>query len=91
MARELTVQIRMTQEEHSAIAALARREGLGVGTYLRALALRAGLQEAETPAGKAFRAVRESQARAKAHGLDEISAEDIDAEIKAARSGRRRS
>jgi hypothetical protein len=91
MARDLTVQIRMTHEEHSVIAALAGREGLGVGTYLRALALRAALQEAPSPGGHAFRAMRASQARAKAVGLDQLSADAIDAEIKAARTGRRRS
>ncbi len=91
MARELTVQIRMTQEEHSAIAALASREGLGVGTYLRALALRAALQEAQSPAGHAFRAMRASQAHAKAKDLDKLSAADIEVEIEGARSGRRRS
>jgi hypothetical protein len=91
MARELTIQIRLTHKEHSTIAAQAGREGLGVGTYLRTLALRAALQESRSGRGRAFRAMRGSQQRSKARGLDKLSIEEIDAEIKAARSSRRRS
>jgi len=91
MARELTIQIRLSKEEHSAIASLAGRLGLGVGTYLRSLALRAAFEQLPTPRGRAFRALRSSQQRAKALGLDKMSMDEIDGEIKAARASRRRS
>jgi ABC-type branched-subunit amino acid transport system permease subunit len=90
MARELTIQIRLTKEEHSTIATQAGRLGLGVGTYLRTLALRTALEESPTPRGQAFRALRRSQERAKALGLDRMSMDEIDAEIKATRASRRR-
>jgi hypothetical protein len=91
MARDLTIQIRLTKEEHDTIAAQAVREGLGVGTYLRALALRNTFESLGTPRGRAFAALRLAQERARARGLDRLSAKDIDAEIKAARATRSRS
>jgi len=90
MARDLTIQIRLTREEHDTIAAQAGREGLGVGTYLRALALRSAFESADTPRGRAFAALRRAQERAKSRGLDRLSAKEIDAEIKAARATRGR-
>jgi hypothetical protein len=90
VARDLTIQIRLSKEEHETIAAQATREGLGVGTYLRALALRTAFEASPSPRGQAFRAVREIQEHAKARGLDKLSAEEVDAEIKAARAARRR-
>jgi hypothetical protein len=92
MARELTIQIRLTKEEHDTIVAQAQREGLGVGTYLRALALRSAFEASGTPRGAAFAALRRTQERAKVRGLDRLAAKVIDAEIKAARNtrGRRR-
>src|SRR6267142_5021897 len=56
MARELTIQIRLSKEEHELIAAQAAKEGLGVGTFLRALALRKAWESSPTPRGDAFRA-----------------------------------
>jgi hypothetical protein len=91
MARELTIQIRLTKEEHSAIATQAGREGLGVGTYLRSLALRESLQADRSGRGRAYRALRRSQDRSKTQGLVKLSAKTIRAEIAAARSRRRRS
>ena len=91
MARELTIQIRLTKEEHDTISAQAGREGLGVGTYLRALALRKASEASGTQRGEAFAALWRSQERAKARGLDGLSAKDVDAEIKAARATRSRS
>lgn len=91
MPRDLTIQIRLTQEEHSTIAAQAGREGLGVGTYLRSLALRESLQADRTGRGRAYRAMRRIQDRSKARGLDKLSAKKIQAEIKATRARRRRS
>ena len=64
MARELTIQIRLTKEEHETIAAQAGREGLGVGTYLRALALRSALESSGTPRGRAFAALATRTGRA---------------------------
>lgn len=90
MARDLTIQIRLTKEEHDTIVAQAGREGLGVGTYLRALALRTALESSGTARGRAFAAVRQAQERAKARGVDRLSAKEIDAEIKATRATRRR-
>lgn len=90
MARDLTIQIRLTKEEHDTIAAQAGREGLGVGTYLRALALRNALESSGSPRGRAFAALRRAQERAKSRGLDKLSPKDIDAEIKAARAARGR-
>lgn len=89
MRRDLTIQIRLTQEEHSTIAAQAGREGLGVGTYLRALALRESLQSGGTRRGRAYRALRRSQTRSKERGLDKLTAKTIQAEIRASRSRRR--
>ncbi len=89
MARSLTLQIRLSKEEHETIAAQADREGLGVGTYLRALALRTALEESRLPRARAFHALRQAEERSKARGLDKLSSADIDAEIKAARAGRR--
>lgn len=91
MPRERTIQIRLSEEEHSTIAAQAGREGLGVGTYLRSLALRESLQADRSGRGRAFRALRRSQDRSKARGLDKLPAKAIRAEIAAARSRRRRS
>jgi len=91
MARERTIQIRLTQEEHSTIASQAEREGLGVGTYLRSLALRESLRTDRSGRGRAYRALRRIQDRSKARGLDKLSAKKIQAEIKATRSRRRRS
>ena len=65
MARDLTIQIRLTKEEHETIAAQAGREGLGVGTYLRALALRNAFESLGSPRGKAFAVRRRAQKRAK--------------------------
>jgi hypothetical protein len=90
MARDLTIQIRLTKEEHDTIAAQAVREGLGVGTYLRALALRNAFESSGSPRGKAFTALRRAQEHAKARGLDRLSPKDIDAEIKAMRAARGR-
>ena len=90
MARELTIQIRLTEEEHATIASQAKREGLGIGTYLRALALRTAFEASPSPRGRAFRALREIQEHAKARGLDKLSAKEIEAEIKAARAAARR-
>jgi mobilization protein NikA len=90
MARDLTIQIRLTKEEHDTIAAQAGREGLGVGTYLRTLALRNAFESSGTPRGRAFAALRRAQERSKTRGLDRLSAKDIDAEIKAARATRGR-
>jgi len=90
MARDLTIQIRLTKEEHDTIAAQAEREGLGVGTYLRTLALRNALESSGTPRGRAFVALRRAQERSKTRGLDRLSAKDIDAEIKTARAARGR-
>jgi hypothetical protein len=90
MARELTIQIRLSEEEHATIASQAKREGLGVGTYLRALALRTALEASPSSRGRAYRAVRQLQEHSKTRGLDKLSAGDIEAEIKAARSARRR-
>lgn len=90
MARDLTIQIRLTKEEHETIAAQAGREGLGVGTYLRALALRHAFESSDTPRGRAFAAQRRVQEHAKSGGLDRLSAKEIDAEIKAARAARGR-
>jgi hypothetical protein len=90
MARDLTIQIRLTKEEHDTISAQAGREGLGVGTYLRALALRSAFESSDTPRGKAFAALRRVQDHAKARGLDKLSAKEMDAEIKAARAARGR-
>ena len=90
MARELTIQIRLTEEEHATIASQAKREGLGVGTYLRALALRRALEESPSRRGGAYRAVRQIQEHAKKRGVDKLSEKEIDAEIKAARAARRR-
>jgi hypothetical protein len=90
MARELTIQIRLTEEEHDTIASMAKREGLGVGTYLRALALRTAFEASPSPRGQAFRALREIQEHSRAHSLDKLSDEEIEAEIKAARASRRR-
>jgi ABC-type branched-subunit amino acid transport system permease subunit len=89
VARDLTIQIRLTKEEHQTIAAQAAREGLGVGTYLRALALRTAFEASPSPRGRAFRAVREIQEHAKARGLDKLSLDEINAVIKAARAARR--
>jgi len=89
MARDITIQIRLTEEEHATIAALAEREGLGVGTYLRALGLRTALEASPSPRGRAFAALRRSHERAKARGLEKLSANEIGTEIKAARAGRR--
>jgi hypothetical protein len=88
MARELTIQIRLTEEEHATIASQAKREGLGVGTYLRALALRRALEESPSRRGGAYRAVRRIQEHAKERGLDKLSEKEIDAEIKAAHTER---
>ena len=90
MARERTIQIRLTKEEHDTIALQAGREGLGVGTYLRALALRNAFEASGTPRGAAFAALRRAQERAKSRGTDKLTAKDIDAEIKAARATRGR-
>src|SRR6266436_6039011 len=65
MARELTIQIRLTKQEHATIAAQAEKEGLGVGTYLRALALRTVLAALPSSRGRAFTALRRTQERAK--------------------------
>src|SRR5437764_12278292 len=91
MARELTIQIRLTKEEHDTIAAQAGREGLGVGTYLRALALRNAFESSGTPRGRAFSALRRGQERAKARGLDRLSATEIKCAMKGGRAngGRR--
>lgn len=91
MPRERTIQIRLTKEEHSAIAAQAGREGLGVGTYLRSLALRESLQADRSGRGRAFRALRRSQEHSKIQGLDRLPEKVIRTEIAAARSRRRRS
>jgi predicted DNA binding CopG/RHH family protein len=90
VARDLTIQIRLSKEEHDTIAAQAAREGLGVGTYLRALALRTAFEASPSPRGRAFRALRDIHARSKAMGTDKLSMEEIDAEIQAARTARRR-
>jgi hypothetical protein len=90
VARDLTIQIRLTKEEHDTIAAQAGREGLGVGTYLRALALRNAFESSDPPRGKAFTALRRAQERAKAGGLARLSAKEIDAEVKTARATRGR-
>jgi hypothetical protein len=90
MARELTIQIRLSKEEHDTIAAEAAKEGLGVGTYLRALALRTALESSPSARGRIFRAVRDLQEDAKARGLDKLSLDDIDAAIKEARKSKRR-
>ena len=90
MARELTIQIRLTDEEHATIASQAKREGLGVGTYLRALALRTAYEASPSPRGRAFRTLRQIQDHSKALGLDKLSANEIKAEIKGARAARRR-
>ena len=89
MARELTIQIRLTEEEHATIAAQAAREGLGVGTYLRALALRTALGASPSARGRAVAALRRSQERAQARGLDKLPAKEIGTEIKAVRATRR--
>lgn len=89
MARELTIQIRLSKEEHDTIAAQAAREGLGVGTYLRAVALRTALGSLPSARSRAFRAVRDLQEDAKARGLDKLSLDDINAAIKAARKSKR--
>ncbi len=89
MARDLTIQIRLTEQEHATIAAQAEKEGLGVGTYLRALALRTALGGSPSARGRGFAALRRSQERAKARGLDRLSPKEIDSEIKAARTARR--
>lgn len=68
-----TIQIRLTKEEHDTIAAQAGREGLGVGTYLRALALRNALESSGSPPGRALAALRRVQERAKSRGLDRFS------------------
>ena len=91
MARELTIQIRLTEQEHATIAAQAAREGLGVSTFLRALALRTALQAAPTPAGRAAAALRRSQERSVARGLTKLKPDEIEAAIRQARAGRRRS
>ncbi|MFL5311901.1 MAG: plasmid mobilization protein [Myxococcales bacterium] len=88
--RDLTIQIRLTKEEHDTIAAQAGREGLGIGTYLRVLALRNAFEASGSASGRAFAALRRAQERAKTRGLDTLSAKDIDAEIKAARAARSR-
>ncbi len=90
MARDLTIQIRLTKEEHETIATQAGREGLGVGTYLRALALRSAFESSDSPRGRAFAALRRAQELAKSRELDKLSAKDIDGEIKAARVTRAR-
>jgi hypothetical protein len=90
MARDMTIQIRLTKEEHDTIAAQASRVGLGVGTYLRALALRNAFESSGSPRGRAFAALRRVQEHAKTRGLDKLSPKDIDAEIKAARTTRGR-
>lgn len=90
MARDLTIQIRLTKEEHDTITAQAGREGLGIGTYLRALALRNAFEASGAPRGRAFAALRRAQERSKARGLDGLSAKDVDAETKAARAARGR-
>lgn len=90
MARDLTIQIRLTKEEHDTIAAQAGRDGLGVGTYLRALALRNAFESSGTPRWRALASLRRVQEHAKAHGVDKLSAKKIDAEIKAARAARGR-
>jgi len=89
MARDLTIQIRLTEQEHATIAAQAEKEGLGVGTYLRALALRTALATSQSSRGRAFAALRRSQERAKARGVDRLSSKDIESEIKSARTARR--
>jgi len=91
MARERTIQIRLTHEEHSVIAAQAEREGLGVGTYLRSLALRESLQADRSGRGRAYGALRRIQDRSKAMGLDKLPVKRIRAEIAAVRSRRRHS
>ena len=63
MARDLTIQIRLTKEEHATIAAQAEREGLGVGTYLRALALRSAFESSATPRGRAMKTIIERELR----------------------------
>jgi hypothetical protein len=90
MARQLTIQIRLTQKEHATIASQAKREGLGVGTYLRSLALRTAFEASPSARGRAFRALRSIQEHSKARGLDKMSMKKVDAEIKAARATRRR-
>lgn len=90
MARALTIQIRLTEEEHATIASQAKREGLGVGTYLRALALRTAIEASPSLRGRALGALRGIQEHSKARGLDKLSAKEIEAEIKAARAARRR-
>lgn len=90
MARDLTIQIRLSKEEHDTIAAQAAKEGLGVGTYLRALALRTAFEAFPSPRSRAFRALRDIHAHSKASGFDKLSGDEIDAEIKAARTARRR-
>ncbi len=89
MARDLTIQIRLTEQEHATIAAQAEKEGLGVGTYLRALALRTALGATPSSRGRAFAALRRTQERAKARGLDRLSSKEIESEIKSARTARR--
>ncbi len=89
MARELTIQIRLTKQEHATIAAQAEKEGLGVGTYLRALALRTALAALPSSRGRAFTALRRTQERAKVRGLDRLSSKEIESEIKSARTARR--
>ncbi len=89
MARELTIQIRLTKQEHATIAAQAEKEGLGVGTYLRALALRTALAALPSSRGRAFAALRRTQERAKVRGLDRLSSKEIESEIKSARTARR--
>ena len=78
------------EEEHATIASQAKREGLGVDTYLRALALRTAFEASPSPRGRAFRALREIQEQSKARGPDKLSAKEIEAEIKAARATRHR-
>jgi hypothetical protein len=90
MARALTIQIRLTEEEHATIVSQAKREGLAVGTYLRALALRTAFEASPSPRGRAFRALRETQEHSKARGLHKLSPKQIETEIKAARAARRR-
>ena len=90
MARDLTIQIRLTREEHDTIAAQAVREGLGVGTYLRALALRKAFESSHSPRGRTLAAGRRAQQRAKARGKDRVSPKDVRARIKAGRAARGR-
>src|SRR2546430_12979025 len=89
MARELTIQIRLTKEEHDTIAAQAGREGLGVGTYLRALALRNAFESSGTPRGRAFSALRRAPERAEAGRLGRLSPQEVGAGGEASRATRR--